>query len=424
MNIMIVGGGAREHALAWKLRQSPLTGRVFIAPGNAGITKLAEALPIAIDDIEGLLMAARQHDIDLTVVGPEGPLAAGIVDSFQELGLAIFGPTKGATQIESSKSFAKDLMQRYSIPCARGEAFDSPSKARAFIDRMELPVVVKANGLAAGKGVVVATTREEAVKAVTDFMEFKVLGQAGELIIVEEYLEGQEVSVFCFSDGEHLSPLVAACDYKRAYDGDKGPNTGGMGSYSPPRFWDHNLDREIRKAVMEPTVAALAREGYPYKGILYGGLMLTRNGPQVLEFNSRLGDPEAQVILPRLHGDLAEITLAVASGNLTGSSIEWADSDLSCVGVVMVSGGYPGDYRRGVPISGLDSVQQNALVYHGGTKLIESPQTNESTIVTDGGRVLTVVGLGTSLQDAQARAYQTVHQIHFEDCFYRQDIAM
>ena len=416
MNILVVGSGAREHVLVWKAAQSPRVTRLFAAPGNAGTAPLATNLPIAPDDLEGLASAARQHAIDLTLVGPEAPLAAGIVDCFQQEGLTVFGPTQAAAQIEASKVFAKELMRRHGIPTAHAEAFDATAPALAYLQQQDLPVVVKADGLAAGKGVTVATTLQEAEAAVRACLEERAFGEAGARILLEECLQGREMSVFAFTDGETLSPLVAACDYKRVHDGDRGPNTGGMGSYSPPEFWGDSLAAEIQDTIMAPTVRALSREGHPYRGVLYGGLMLTQQGPKVLEFNCRLGDPETQVILPRLRTDLVEVALAVIQGRLHKLTLEWSTD--ACVGVVVASGGYPGDYQKGCPIQGLDAAADGALVFHAGTRA-----TDDYRIVTDGGRVMTVVGSGPDLEKARVTAYAQAQKVSFQGAFYRQDIA-
>ncbi|MFH1141517.1 MAG: phosphoribosylamine--glycine ligase, partial [Chloroflexota bacterium] len=330
MKVLVIGSGAREHAIAWKLSQSTQVDALFVAPGNAGTVALGTNIPIEATEIAALASAARQHGVDLTIVGPEAPLAAGIVDRFKELGLAIFGPTKAAAQIEASKGFAKEFMNRHGIPCAQGMAFDSYTEARRFLQRRDVPVVVKADGLAAGKGVTVALTLAEAEAALDACMNQRIFGESGVRVVVEEYLDGREVSVFAFTNGEHMSPLVAACDYKRLGDGDQGPNTGGMGSYSPPEFWDSELASEVESRILRPTIAGMAREGHPYQGVLYGGLILTRQGLKVIEFNARLGDPEAQVILPRLEADLVEIAQAIAGGDMPKTRILWSGE--ACVG--------------------------------------------------------------------------------------------
>jgi phosphoribosylamine--glycine ligase len=418
VKVLVVGNGAREHAIAWKLRQSPLVDALYVAPGNAGTAAIATNIDVMASDIEGQAKAARQYGIDLTVVGPEGPLAKGIVDFFEKHGLAVFGPNRDAARIESSKVFAKELMSKYGIPTGKAEVFDSYAVACRYVKSQAFPLVVKADGLAAGKGVTVAKTEEEAVQALHECLVDRVFGEAGDQVLVEECLVGREVSVFAFTDGESISPMVAACDYKRVYDGDAGPNTGGMGSYSPPPFWTTELEREVYEKIMEPTVRAMAQEGCPYKGVLYGGLMLTSYGPQVIEFNCRLGDPETQVILPRLRTDLVEILMAVANRTLNKTSIAW-DTE-TCVGVTMASGGYPGSYATGIPISGLSQAESHSLVFHGGTR---HKHGEGSVPLTDGGRVLTVIGKGHNIEKARERAYEGIALIHFQDKFYRSDIA-
>jgi phosphoribosylamine--glycine ligase len=414
LKVMVVGGGAREHALVWKLSQSHKVDEIYVAPGNAGTQAIAHNLNIAPTSIKALAEAAQEYRIDLTVVGPEVPLSLGIVDLFQSLGLPIFGPTQAATRLESSKVFSKELMQKYGIPCARGEVFSSVSQAKEYVKSHPAPMVIKAEGLAAGKGVIVATSREKALEAVSDMMEKKALGTAGDRVIIEECLNGQEVSLLAFTDGRSVLPMVPACDYKRAFDGDQGPNTGGMGSYSPPGFFDQSRVEQVRRTILEPAVQAMAQEGAPYKGVLYAGLMVTSEGVKVLEFNARFGDPETQVIVPRLKTDLVDIMLAVVEGKLDKAGIEWSDE--ACVGVVMASGGYPGSYKTGFPITGLDKLDEDILVFHAGTK-------EKGGVVTDGGRVLTGAARGGTLGEARARVYSNLPRIHFEDCHYRRDIA-
>ena len=414
MNVMVIGNGAREHALVWKLKQSPKAGKIYVAPGNAGTAAIAENVDIPAGDIEALAKAAQKYQIDLTVVGPEAPLASGVVDLFQKLRLPVFGPTKAAAQIESSKVFSKNLMQKYGIPCAQGMIFSSYSEARDYVQSQPVPLVIKADGLAAGKGVVVATSRKQALEALSDVMERKSLGNAGDRVIVEECLSGKEVSLLAFTDGKTVCPLVPACDYKRVFDSDQGPNTGGMGSYSPPGFFDQSQVEEAQRTVLEPAVQAMASEGMPYKGILYAGLMVTPDGIKVLEFNARFGDPETQAIIPRLNTDLVDIMLAVIERKLNKMEIEWSNE--ACVGVVMASGGYPGKYKTGFPITGLDKLDRDILVFHAGTIVKEGA-------VTNGGRVLTVVAKGKTLTDARARVYANIPRIHFEGCHYRRDIA-
>jgi len=411
---MVIGGGAREHSLAWKLAHSPKVREIYVAPGNAGTQAIAHNLNISSTNVEALAKAAQQHRIDLTVVGPEAPLASGIVDLFQSLDLPIFGPTQAATRLESSKVFAKELMQKYGIPCAQGAVFSSFSQARDYVNSQPPPIVIKADGLAAGKGAIVATSQEQALEALSDMMERRVFGAAGDKVIVDECLSGKEVSLLAFTDGNHVSPMVPACDYKRVFDRDEGPNTGGMGSYSPPSFFDQTKVEQVQRTILEPVVHAMAREGIPYKGVLYAGLMFTSEDAKVLEFNARFGDPENQVMIPRLKTNLVDIMLAVINGNLDRINIEWSDE--ACVGVVVASAGYPGSYKTGFPITGLDKLDEGILIFHAGTTMREG-------IVTDGGRVLTVVARGKTLEEARDKVYINLPRIHFEGCYYRRDIA-
>ncbi|MDD4859923.1 MAG: phosphoribosylamine--glycine ligase [Dehalococcoidales bacterium] len=413
----MVGGGAREHTIVWKLAQSPKAEEIFVAPGNAGTAQIAHNLDIATTDIEALAKTAKENHINLTVVGPEVPLANGIVDYFQNLGMAIFGPAKAAAEIESSKVFSKALMQKHGIPCAKSVAFDDYNKAREYLQQQTLPIVVKADGLAAGKGVVVAESIPEAIGALISFMDTKTLGEAGNRVIIEEYLAGREMSAFAFSDGKNVVPMVPACDYKRVYDGDKGPNTGGMGSYSPPPFYTPALAKTVLDTVMKPTIAAMSKEGRLYKGVLYGGLMINKTDTKVLEFNARFGDPETQVVLPRLKTDLVEIIEAVIDNHLDKMKIEWSDD--ACVGVVLASGGYPGSYRTGFPISGLNDVDKDLMVFHAGTKIGTAGE-----VLTGGGRVLTVVANGKTVAEARKKVYDNLPKISFEGCYYRKDIAL
>ena len=416
MKILVIGSGAREHALSWKIAQSPKVTEIFIAPGNAGTNTIARNLSISPTDLDGLANAAEQYGIDLTLVGPEAPLASGIVDLFESRGLIIFGPTREATLIESSKAFAKDLMQKHNIPCARSTTFSSLSQASEYLRQHPLPVVVKTDGLAAGKGAVVATSFEEAQNALLDMMERRVFGSAGEKVVIEEYLEGKEVSLIAITDGKTIVPMVPACDYKRAFDSDEGPNTGGMGSYSPPSFFNAAEIETAQRTILERTVAAMAQEGKPYKGVLYAGLMMTQEGMKLLEFNARFGDPETQVILPRLQTDLLELLLAVTEGTLDKVNVEWSES--ACVGVVMASGGYPGSYQVKFPITGLTDLPEDILVFHAGTRL-----ETDGHPITDGGRVLTTVACGKTMTEARDNVYSALAHIHFADCHYRKDIA-
>ena len=421
MKVLIVGNGAREHAIAWKLEDSPGVTELFVAPGNAGTAKLARNVPITATDIDTLLNFSTVNSIDLTVVGPEAPLADGIADRFLDAGQRVFGPTKRAARIESSKSFAKDLMVRYGVPTGAASTFSSYARAQEHIRNADPPIVVKADGLAAGKGVVVAQTREEALEALRLQMDERRFGPAGDIVVIEEYLRGREVSVFAFVDGENVSPMVAACDYKRAGDGDAGPNTGGMGSFSPPAVWTDALENMVRHEVMEPVTRALAAEGSAYRGVLYAGLILTEQGPKVLEFNCRLGDPETQVVLPRLKADLLDVMIRTADGTLDGVELEW--DQRGCVGVVVASGGYPGEYSMGYPIDGLDRLDEDVIVFHAGTRPGPDAGDGRPIATTDGGRVLTVTSLGSTLEAARQRAYANVERISFEGAYYRTDIA-
>lgn len=416
LKVLVIGGGGREHTLVWKLLQSDKVAQVYAAPGNAGTAQIARNLSISATDIETLTKAARELKIDLVVVGPEAPLASGIVDALQQFGIPAFGPSKEAALLESSKVFAKKLMQKCGIPCARGETFSSFQEARSYLERQPAPIVVKADGLAAGKGSIVAQSKEEALQALSDIMESRIFGAAGDQVLIEECLWGREVSLLAFTDGKTVVPMVPACDYKRIFDGDQGPNTGGMGGYSPSGFFSKESIAEAMKTVLEPAVQAMAEEGKPYRGVLYAGLIVTPEGPEALEFNARFGDPESQVTLPCLKTDLVDILLAVVNGTLDQIKVEWSDE--ACVGVVMASAGYPGSYETGFPITGLDRIDPDILVFHAGTKM-EGRQ-----MVTAGGRVLTVVATGETIAQARAKVYLNLPRIHFEGCYYRKDIAL
>jgi len=418
LKILVVGGGAREHTLVWKLAQSPKVREIYVAPGNAGTAQIAQNLNISPTDIESIAKVGQEKGIELVVVGPEAPLADGIVDHFQTIGIPIFGSTKKATEIESSKVFAKEMMRKYNIPCARSVSFSEYGEAKEYVKQQTPPIVIKADGLAAGKGVTINDSVEQALDVLSELMESKKLGVAGERVIVEEHLSGKEMSSFAFTDGKTVVPMVSACDYKRIYDGDLGPNTGGMASYSPPHFLSPALAEAVQKNIMEPAVEAMARENRIYRGILYGGLMVDHEGPRVLEFNARFGDPEAQVTLPLLKTDLVDIILAVIGGKLGEINVECSDD--ACVGIVMASGGYPGGYKTGFPITGLDRLDKDITVFHAGTKL--DPETGQ--VVTSGGRVLTVVATGKTIAEAREKVYDNVLRIHFEGCHYRKDIAL
>ncbi len=415
MKVLVVGSGGREHALVWKISQSPMVDKIYCAPGNAGIGQVAECVAIKADDLDGLLDFALNNEIGLTVVGPEVPLTMGIVDKFQEKGLKIFGPSGRAAEIEGSKTFAKDLMAKYNIPTAKYGAFTDAAEAKAFLAEVGLPCVVKADGLAAGKGVLICETKEEAETAVEDILVDNKFGNAGSRVVVEEFLTGQEVSMLAFSDGKTIVPMVSSQDHKRIWDGDKGLNTGGMGAYSPAPIYTPDIHEIVVPQVLEATIAAMEQEGRPFAGILYAGLMLTADGPKVLEFNARFGDPETQAVLPRLKSDLVEIFLAIIDGRLADMNIEWYEEAAVCV--VMASGGYPESSDKGRVITGLeDAAETGAIVFHAGTK------ETDGNILTNGGRVLGISALGKDIAEAIANAYKGVEKIKFENMQYRTDI--
>lgn len=417
MKVLIVGTGGREHALAWKIRQSPFLSKLYAAPGNAGIAEIAECISLAAEDIEGLVRFAREKEIDLTLVGPEGPLARGIVDRFQSEGLKIFGPRQAAAQIESSKIFSKQMMMLGRVPTADFKIFDEPSAAKHYLVESEPPFVIKADGLAAGKGVVLAASCEEAVEAVTQFMEEKSLGEAGQRILIEEHLEGEELSLLVLTDGENIIPLASAQDHKRLLDRDRGPNTGGMGAYSPCPFLSSENFHKVLDKTVRPILQVLAREGAPYHGVLYAGLILTKNGPYVLEYNARFGDPETQAVLPRLKSDLLPYFIEIAEGRFPHKSLEW--DDRPSLNVVVSSGGYPGPSEKGQIISGLGELEgkDDLFVFHAGTA-----RDQDGKWITAGGRVLSVTALGETLKAAQEKAYEAVYRIRFEHAHFRRDI--
>ncbi|MBR5318379.1 MAG: phosphoribosylamine--glycine ligase [Peptococcaceae bacterium] len=415
MKVLVIGSGGREHALVWKISQSPMVDKIYCAPGNAGIGQMAECVAIKAEDLDGLLDFALQNEIGLTVVGPEVPLTMGIVDKFQEKGLKIFGPSGRAAEIEGSKTFAKDLMAKYGIPTAKYGAFTDAAEAKAFLAEVGLPCVVKADGLAAGKGVLICETKEEAETAVDDILVDNKFGNAGSRVVVEEFLTGQEVSMLAFSDGKTIVPMVSSQDHKRIWDGDKGLNTGGMGAYSPAPIYTPDVHEIVVPQVLEATIKAMEQEGRPFVGILYAGLMLTADGPKVLEFNARFGDPETQAVLPRLKSDLVEIFLAIIDGRLSEMNIQWHEEAAVCV--VMASGGYPESSDKGRVITGLeDAAETGAIVFHAGTK------ETDGNIVTNGGRVLGISALGKDIAEAIANAYRGVEKITFENMQYRTDI--
>jgi phosphoribosylamine--glycine ligase len=417
MKVLIVGSGAREHTIAWKLRQSPLLGQLFVAPGNAGTAAIADNLPVAANDIEAVAGAAREQRIDLVVVGPEDPLARGLVDRLAVVGIPAFGPSRAAAEIESSKVFSKGLMQRHGIPTAAFGSFDSFDEAAAFVRAHDGPLVVKADGLAAGKGAIVTSTAEDALTSLEEMLVKGVFGDAGRRVVVEERLRGPEVTAHAFTDGRAVVSMPLSCDHKPVFDGDQGPNTGGMGAYSPPAWLDKATEEWIDREVTQATVQAMFDEGRPYRGVLYPGLMVTDSGPQVLEYNCRFGDPETQVILPRLKTDLLEVLQAVVNNRLEGTVVEWSEE--ACVGVVLASGGYPGSYDTGFPIKGLDDVDPDVQVFHAGTK-----RGDDGALVTAGGRVLTVVATGATLAEAREKAYRNVKRIRFQGAHYRRDIGV
>lgn len=416
MKILVVGGGGREHALIWKVAQSPLVETIYCAPGNPGIADLADCVHIPADDIDALLDFAQAEKIDLTIVGPEVPLTLGIVDRFQAVGLEIFGPNQLAARIEGSKSFSKDLMKKYAIPTAAYEVFADRDAAVAYIREQGAPIVVKADGLAAGKGVIVAMSEEQAIAAVDDIMLDKVFGAAGASVVIEEFMDGEEASFFAFTDGKNILPLASSQDHKRAFDNDEGPNTGGMGAYSPAPVVTAELHDEIVAAIVKPTIAGMAAEGCPYSGILYVGLMIKDNKPRVVEFNARFGDPEAQPLLMRMKSDIVPVLQDCARGNLEQDAIEWHDKAAVCV--VMASGGYPASYDKGFEITGLDDVLEmdDVYVFHAGTSFIDGK------IVNTGGRVLGVTGLGTTVAEAIECAYSAVDKINWSGVHFRKDI--
>ena len=418
MKVLVIGGGGREHAIIWKLAQSKNVSKIYCAPGNGGIADLAECVPIDVMDFEKLTKFAKENNIDLTVVAPDDPLAAGAVDAFEANGLRAFGPNKAAAIIEGSKSFSKDLMKKYNIPTAVYEVFENSTDAINYIKaNNKFPVVVKADGLALGKGVIIAKTFEESENAVHDILDDKVFGSAGAKVVIEEFLTGPEISVLAFTDGKTMKPMVSAQDHKRAYDNDEGPNTGGMGTFSPSRVYTDEVAEECMEKIFIPTMNAMNAENRTFKGVLYFGLMKTADGVKVIEYNCRFGDPETQVVLPRLKSDLCEIFNAVIDQRLDEIDIEWNDD--ACVCVVMASGGYPKNYEKGYKIDGIKQAESlGALVFHAGTKR------SDNDILTNGGRVLGVTALGDNLEDAIQKAYKYVDLVNFKNAHFRKDIGI
>jgi phosphoribosylamine--glycine ligase len=417
MNVLVIGSGGREHALCWKIKQSPRVKRLYCTPGNGGIAQIAECADISVDDVELLLQFALRKKIDLTIVGPEAALVAGVVDVFVSKGLKIFGPTKAASALEGSKVFAKEFMHRRNIPTAVYKIFDEAAKAQAFLEKAQFPLVVKADGIADGKGVYVCASLKEAKRAIDEIMVQKIFGAAGDRIVIEECLQGREVSVLAVCDGKHFLVLPTAQDHKRIFDDDLGPNTGGMGAFSPSPLVTVEVLDQIITRIIEPTIRGMYQEDNPFKGVLFAGLMLTADGPKALEFNVRFGDPETQCILPRLNGDIVEIFLAACDGRLHEIKVKWDES--SCVCVVIASGGYPGKYQSGFAIQGLEEIKdEDTVVFHAGTK------NDGGTLVTNGGRVMGVASLGRNLEAASTKAYNAVSKIEFDHMFFRRDIGV
>ncbi len=417
MKVLVIGGGGREHAIVWKLAQSPKVDKIYCCPGNAGIAEHAECVDIDLRDFESLVDFVKYEWIDLTIVGPEDPLAKGIVDVFEKNELKIMGPDSRASQLEASKVFAKEFMKRHGIPTAEYRVFTSYLHAEEYVRMKGAPIVIKADGLAAGKGVVVAKTVDEAIDALKKIMKDRVFGDAGDRVVVEECLQGEEASYLVFTDGETILPMASSQDHKRVYDNDEGPNTGGMGAYSPAPLVSADVEKEIMEKVMKPAIKGLNKEGIRYKGVLYAGLMINKGRPQVLEFNCRFGDPETQPLLTRLKSDLLEISLAIVEERLSRMTLQWRPEASVCV--VAASGGYPGRYEKGKEIKGLDDVKKmnDVVVFHAGTSF------QDGKIVTSGGRVLGVTALGTDIKEARDRAYSAIEKIHFEGMHYRKDIA-
>lgn len=416
MKVLVVGGGGREHALVWKIAQSPEVSRVYCAPGNAGISQQATLVPIKANDLNGLVNFASQENIDLTVVGPEEPLTKGIVDLFESKGLTIFGASRKAAELEGSKAFAKEIMKKYHLPTSLYEIFDDPKKAKDYVRKQGAPIVVKADGLAAGKGVIVCKTVEEALKSIDQIMVEKTFGDAGNRVVIEEYLVGEEASYIAFTDGKAILPMASSQDHKQVFDGDQGPNTGGMGAYSPAPVVTDEVHRKIIEKILRPIIQGMNEEGKCYKGVLYAGLMIHEGQPKVLEFNARFGDPETQPVLMRMKSDIIPILRACIEGNLSRYRIEWDNRASVCV--VMASKGYPGDYEKGKPISGLKEVSEmeDIFVFHAGTAL------KDGQVCTNGGRVLGVTGLGKDIPKAIERTYQAARKISWEGVHYRTDI--
>lgn len=416
MNVLIVGGGGREHAIATKCSESKRVTKLYAAPGNAGIAKLAECVDISVMDAAALVAFAKEHDIDLAIIGPDDPLVAGVADSFTAAGIRVFGPAKNAAIIEGSKAFSKDLMKKYGIPSAAYETFDNADKAIEYLETAKMPIVLKADGLALGKGVLICNTLEEAKEGVKTLMLDKQFGSAGDRIVIEEFMTGREVSVLCYCDGTHIKPMASAQDHKRAKDGDQGLNTGGMGTFSPSPFYTDEVDKFCKEHIYQATMDAMKAEGRDFVGILFCGLMLTEDGPKVLEYNARFGDPEAQVVLPRMKNDIIDVMEACIDGKLDEIELEFEDKAAVCV--VLASDGYPLSYEKGFPITGLEAFddKEDYYVFHAGTKLADG------NIVTNGGRVLGVTAKGATLVEARANAYKATEWVSFDNKYMRHDI--
>ena len=417
MNILIIGSGGREHAIAWAVAKSPKAGRIYCAPGNAGIAQVAECVPIGAMEFEKLAAFAKEHAVDLTIVGMDDPLVGGIVDVFESEGLRIFGPRKNAAILEGSKAFSKDLMKKYGIPTAGYVTVHSAQEAREYLERASCPIVLKADGLALGKGVLICNTREEALDGVKEIMEDRRFGDSGNIMVIEEFLTGREISVLSFVDGKTIRTMASAMDHKRAGDGDTGPNTGGMGNFSPSPFYTEDIERYCKEHIYQRTVDAMAAEGRPFTGVIFFGLILTANGPKVLEYNARFGDPEAQVVLPRMKNDLIDVIEACVDGTLDRVELDFSED--ACLCVVLASDGYPVHYEKGYPIRGLETFEgrDDEFVFHAGTKA--GP---DGTVLTNGGRVLAVTALAPTLKEARRKAYAAAGRVSFENQYMRHDI--
>ncbi len=416
MKILVIGSGGREHTLVWKLKQCSAVGRIYCAPGNPGVGKLAECVHIQPDQIEKLKEFALDKQIDLTIVGPEVPLVAGIVDQFREEGLQIVGPDQAGARLEGSKSFAKAFMKKYQIPTGRYEVAYDPVEAKKKLKGFSYPVVIKADGLAAGKGVLICQKEAEAFGAIEDILEKNVFGDAGNHLVIEEFLEGIETSVLCFVDGETILPMVSSQDHKQIGDNDTGPNTGGMGTYSPNRVYTESMAKEVERKILQPTLKGIQEEKMDFRGILFIGLMITKDGAKVLEYNVRFGDPETQVVLPRMKSDLCQVFTHMLNRNLGKLKLEWRDETVVCV--VLASGGYPGSYEKGIPIHGLDEIPEDVMIFHAGTEY------KKDELVTAGGRVLGITAMGKDVEEARSKAYAAVDRIQFQGKTYRKDIGL